>query len=100
MAFIKTESSQIHSWDYDPVEEVLRTRFNCRPCGGSGRTGDDSCQKCRGAGHSGMYVYSGVPAAIWGQLRDAPSKGKAHGQLVKAGGFKFTFVPNGSEEAA
>lgn len=81
-------SSQIYSMDYDPVDERLEVKFTCGSCRGQE---NPTCTKCKGAGHSSTYSYDKVPADKYALVRDHPeSIGKAFGEHIKKGGYKFT----------
>lgn len=87
MAYIRHErSSQIHSTDYDPVDQSLHVRFNCHACQGSGKPegSDFGCDKCKGAGFLSTYRYPNVPADVYAKIRDAESVGKAFHAEIKS----------------
>jgi hypothetical protein len=100
MHHVKLDSKQVFSIAYDPVEETMEAKFHCGNC--RGKEPLPNCAKCAGTGHSGTYVYSGVPAATYAAVRDAKTTGKdhdfSHGKafnaLIKRGGFKYTFTPS------
>lgn len=90
MSWIKTDSSQIHSLKYDPIEQVMEAKFVCRTCEGSGKdrrqTLRDICLNCKGEGHKGHYSYAQVPVAVYAAVRDDPdSIGAAFNRLIKRG---------------
>ncbi len=78
MAFVKHDSSQIHSTQYDPVEQALHIRFHCA-C----KDADPECKKCGGRGYSSEYKYQNVPAEKYVIVRDAESVGKAFAAHIK-----------------
>lgn len=92
--FVKVSSSQLHSMQYSPEDQILHVRFLCH-CKGE----TENCPKCRGEGHSSEYRYSDVPASVYGKVRDGhhgklskdnpASVGKAFGEHIRAGGFNF-----------
>lgn len=86
MAFVKHESSQIHSSQYDPVEQVAHFRFHCT-C----RDKDPECKKCGGRGYSSEYKYENVPSEVYGSIRDAESVGKAFAAHIKGSPDKYPF---------
>jgi hypothetical protein len=100
MQHIKIQSKQLYSVGYDPVEEVMEARFICGNC--RGKEPLPQCAKCAGQGHSGTYTYAGVPVEHYVAIRDAKTTGKDHdfshgrafNNLIKKGGYKFTFRPN------
>ncbi len=85
MPHIRVKSSQIHSWSYEPVDQVLHVNFLCFGCRGE----KEDCPKCKGSGQSSSYQYSDVPPNVWDALRSAESAGSALGEHVKKAGFKF-----------
>ena len=101
MQHFKMESSQIHSIGYDPVEQVMEARFNCRHCGPGAP--HPNCQHCHGTGHTGTYSYAGVPVEAYAAVRDAKQQGGSVGsafhQHIKKAGFKFEFRHHGAERA-
>lgn len=96
MKHTKANSSQIHTYGYDPVEQQLEVTFHCNGkdgCAGSGKHASGmECAKCGGRGHKGIYSYPGVPADVYGKFRDAESKGSAFGSLIR-GKYKHVFTP-------
>lgn len=76
---IRVQSSNLHSHDYDPVEQKYSVRFNCSGCAGLG------CEKCKNEGHAGkVYDYTPVPPEKWAAVRDAESVGSSFHKEIKA----------------
>lgn len=94
--FVKVDSSQIHSLAYRPDDQILHVRFLCPSC--KGKSCED-CPKCKGRGHASEYCYEGVPASVYGKVRDGhhsklskdnpASVGRAFGEHIRGGGFNF-----------
>lgn len=97
MSYIKVTSTQVHSLQFDPVDQDLSVRFNCLKCKGCGRSGTGACGTCRGEGHTGAYHYE-APEGTYEKLRDVAQAGNSVGhavhELLKKPGYKFTFKPN------
>jgi hypothetical protein len=86
MAFVKHNSSQVHSSSYEPVDQTLNIRFHC-VC----KDKDSECPKCGGRGYGSEYKYTGVGAETYATVRDAASVGKAFGEHIKAHPDKYPF---------
>jgi DnaJ-class molecular chaperone len=88
----------VHSHQYEPESETLSVRFNCSAC--KGGKPSEGCPKCHGTGHTGTYVYPGIPVAHYAQIRDAKknggSVGKTFHELIKKPKKLFTFTPHGA----
>lgn len=67
------ESSQIHSYGYDPESQTLAVKFN--------------------SNHAALtYHYKGVPPALAAELESAPSKGALIYRHIKPA-FEFDRLP-------